>query len=132
MGFALANNVIGCGLSDGLNPKPEFAKANSTYKISQDFSSSGFIQWSSLINFNISSSPQFVKTKSSHPLSLLNFNKTRPRGIPPQEPMPKNLIFSHSILIYPPYQSSFIDPTPFLSYFLIWADAVTIRPPPVQ
>ncbi len=73
---------------------------------------------------------QVIKSKSSHPLSLLNFNKTRPRGITPQEPMPKHLILSNVIHVYPPYLSSFIDLTQFFDYSLMWANTITIRPPP--
>ncbi len=132
MGFALVNNVVGRGLSEGLLTESEFGNCTPVFQSSFDFSSSGFIQWSSPNNFDIGSSPQFIKTKSSHPLSLLNFNKTRPRGIPPQEPVQKNLILSNVIHIYPPYLSSFIDLTQFFYYSLMWANSLTIRPPPTH
>jgi hypothetical protein len=83
-----------------------------------------------VINLSTSCHQQIIKSKSSHPLSLLNFNKTRPRGITPQEPMPKNLLLSNVIHIYPPYLSSFIDLTPFFDYSLMWANTIAIRPPP--
>jgi hypothetical protein len=128
--FVLTNNVSASGLSDGIRAIPVFAKANLTYRLSRYIFSSGVIKWSSLSDFDTCPSPQLIKTKSSHPLSLLNFNKTRPRGITPQEPMPKNLILSNVIYIYPPYLSSFIDLSQFLDYSLMCASTITIRPPP--
>lgn len=132
IGFVLTNNLAACGLFDGLLTKSEFVKANHTHQGCCDFSSFGFIQWSSLSDFDACPSPQLIKTKSSHPLSLLNFNKTRPRGIPAQEPISKNPLLPGTILIFPPYLSTFHDITPFLFYSLKWGKTETIRPPPVH
>jgi hypothetical protein len=105
--FVITANVEGARLVDGTHLRSEI-----------------------VINLSTSCHQQIIKSKSSHPLSLLNFNKTRPRGITPQEPMPKNLLLSNVIHIYPPYLSSFIDLTPFFDYSLMWANTIAIRPPP--
>jgi hypothetical protein len=75
-------------------------------------------------------SSQLVKTNSSLPLSGLNYTKSRPRGIPAQEPSCKFLSFSSLILIYPPYTSSFIATAPFLILTTLSGSAIKIRPPP--
>ena len=73
---------------------------------------------------------QILKAKASHPLSNVNFNKTRPRGISAQEPVVKYSLLCGPIIIYPPYLSGFTELDSFLSYSLVWGNTCSIRPPP--
>ncbi|MCK9220813.1 MAG: hypothetical protein M0P47_12305 [Bacteroidales bacterium] len=82
-----------------------------------------------LIDFT---SPQLVKTTSSSPLSGINFKKTRPRGIPAQEPSCKFLSVSNFILIHPLDNRIFINTTPFLILSSPSGNTLNIRPPPHQ
>jgi hypothetical protein len=82
------------------------------------------------INPATSSPQQIIKSKFSHPLSNLNFNKTRPRGIPAQEPVVKYSLHCGPILLYPPFRLGFIEPDSFLPYSLFGGNTCSIRPPP--
>jgi hypothetical protein len=73
---------------------------------------------------------QLLKQRASHPLSTTNFNKTRPRGIPAQEPTAKFNILSGQILIFPLDGSLFIVSNPFHFLSLTVGKTFKIRPPP--
>ena len=75
---------------------------------------------------------QIVKLKSSYPLSSVNFNKTRPRGISSQEPIVKYSLHRGPIIIYPPDRSVFIQLDSSLSYLPFWGHTCSIRPPPIH
>ena len=83
-----------------------------------------------IINLQTFCFQQILKSKSSHPLSNVNFNKTRPRGISAQEPVCKYPLHGGPTVFYPPYLSAFIQLESFLSYASSWGNICSIRPPP--
>ena len=82
------------------------------------------------ISFSDYKPSQLVNASSSFPLAAQNFKKTRPRGIPAQEPTCKSVSLAGLVLIYPPDNSAFISITPFLILTISSGSAVNIRPPP--
>jgi hypothetical protein len=72
-----------------------------------------------------------VKTKSTHPLSFLNFYKTRPRGLPGKSPVSRFPLPAPAVLLYPPHLSILNGSYSFVFYSLLRGNKFRIRPPPV-
>lgn len=73
---------------------------------------------------------QICKSKSPHPLSKQNVRKTRPRGIPAQEPTVKPLAVTRDIQLFPSFFVASIPSFEELLSTLPDKVACRIRPPP--
>ena len=76
--------------------------------------------------------PEILKTKSGHPLDLQNFSKTRPRGLPGQEPVSKYSQVSGLQLNFPAELPLIIRTPSFSAKGIRGGSASKIRPPPIS
>lgn len=71
-----------------------------------------------------------IKSKTSQPLSRQNYKKTRPRGIPAQQPGSKDLTSAGLLIMFPPAMSVAICTTKRQALNTASGCAERIRPPP--
>jgi hypothetical protein len=75
-------------------------------------------------------SPHVIKSKTSQPLSRQNYKKTRPRGIPAQQPGSKDFLSAGLLIMFPPALSIAICTTKYQALTTASGCAERIRPPP--
>jgi hypothetical protein len=71
-----------------------------------------------------------IKSKSSQPLSRQNYKKTRPRGIPAQQPGSKDLTSTGLLVMFPPVLTAAICTSKRQALTTASGCAERIRPPP--
>lgn len=71
-----------------------------------------------------------IKSKTSQPLSRQNYKKTRPRGIPAQQPGSKDLTSAGLLVMFPPALSAAICSSKRQALTTASGCAERIRPPP--
>jgi hypothetical protein len=71
-----------------------------------------------------------IKSKSSQPLSRQNYKKTRPRGIPAQQPGSKDLTSTGLLVMFPPAPSAAICTSKRQALSTASGCTERIRPPP--
>jgi hypothetical protein len=87
-----------------------------------------------LTNHKYNSAPviQFLKCKSSQPLSPQNFNRTRPRGIPVQGPVVRNFNRCGEANLFFPSDYQYLKSADVVFICRIAGCSQNVRPPPFQ